>query len=272
MIGAIAAFTAMAIAGRTVGTALDTFEIMLFRSLTGILIVLVVGWACGTLRQINTQQLGMHSARNLFHFIGQNLWFLALTLIPLAQVFALEFTTPIWVILLSSILLQERLTAPRLMVAGVGFVGILIVARPDMNNLNLGVVAAAGCAIFFALTAIYTRKLTQTQSTTCILFYLTVMQAIFGLISAGYDGDIAIPSGPIIPLVVLIGFAGLTAHFCLTKALSIAPASTVMPIDFARLPTIAIVGMLVYDEPIDTVVFVGAGLIFVANYINLRLR
>ena len=95
------------------------------------------------------------------------------------------------------------------------------------------------------------------------------MQAVLGLICAGYDGDIALPSAASLPWVILIGCAGLLAHFCLTKALSIAPASIVMPIDFVRLPTIAVVGVLLYNEPLEVWVFVGAILIFAANYLNI---
>lgn len=269
MIGAITSFTLMAIAGRTVSFELDTFEIMLFRSMTGIVIVLAVASYAGTLRQVHRNRLGLHATRNIFHFAGQNLWFYAITVIPLAQVFALEFTTPIWVILLSPLMLKERMTGIGLLSAAVGFIGILIVARPDPANISPGLVAAAGCAVFFALTAIITRKLTRTETITTILFYLTVMQALFGLICAGFDGDIALPSAANVPWVILIGCAGLMAHFCLTKALSIAPASIVMPIDFVRLPTIAVVGMLLYDEPLEVLVFVGAALIFAANYLNI---
>ena len=269
MIGAITSFTLMAIAGRAVSFELDTFEIMLFRSITGIVIVVSVASFAGTLSQINHDRLGLHATRNICHFAGQNLWFFALTALPLAQVFAFEFTTPIWVILLSPLLLKERLTAVGLLSAAIGFIGILIVARPDPANISVGLLAAAGCAVFFALTAIFTRKLTKTASITTILFYLTTMQAVFGLICAGYDGDIAVPSPQTVPWVILIGCAGLLAHFCLTKALSIAPASIVMPIDFVRLPTIAVVGMVLYNEPLEMLVFAGAALIFAANYLNI---
>ena len=269
MIGAIASFTSMAVAGRAVSFELDTFEIMLFRSLTGIVVVVTVAWATGTIHQIRRERLGLHAVRNLCHFAGQNLWFFALTMIPLAQVFALEFTTPIWVIILSPLLLRERLTFVGVASGLLGFVGILIVARPDPSNISIGILAGAGCAVFFALTAILTRKLTQSETITTILFYLTVMQAGFGLICAGYDGDIALPSAQSLPWVMLIGFAGLLAHFCLTNALRIAPASVVMPIDFVRLPTIAVVGMLFYDEPLEMAIFAGAALIFIANYINI---
>ena len=269
MIGAISSFTAMAIAGRTVSVELDTFEIMFYRSLTGILIVVIIARLSGTLGQIRTQKPGLHLLRNICHFAGQNLWFYAIPLIPLAQLFALEFTTPIWVILLSPLLLRERITSIGVLSAALGFMGILIVTRPDPASISPGLVAAATCAVFFALTAIFTRKLTHTESITTIMFYLTVMQATFGLVCAGIDGDIHLPSAHMTPCVISIGFAGLLAHFCLTKALSIAPASIVMPIDFVRLPAIAVVGMVLYNEPLDYLVFVGAGLIFAANYINI---
>ena len=269
MIGAITSFTTMAVAGRAVSLELDTFEIMFYRSLTGICIVLAVASYAGTLGQVGRERLDLHFIRNICHFAGQNLWFYAITVIPLAQVFALEFTTPVWVILLSPLLLRERLTATGILAAAIGFVGILIVARPDPTNLNPGLIAAASCAVFFALTAILTRKLTRTETITTILVYLTTMQAVFGLVCAGYDGDIALPSLTALPWVVLIGCAGLLAHFCLTTALGLAPASIVMPMDFVRLPTIAVVGMLVYGEPLEVLVFVGAAFIFVANFINI---
>ena len=104
---------------------------------------------------------------------------------------------------------------------------------------------AASSAIFFAFTIIFTKRLTRTQSITCILFYLTVLQLIFGFLSAGYDGDIALPDAETLPWLILIGVAGLLAHFCITNALAIAPATVVVPIDFVRLPVIAIIGMLV---------------------------
>lgn len=275
MIGAIVSFTSMAIAGRQVSFALDTFEIMTYRSLLGIGIVMASAAFAGTWRQINTRQLGLHTIRNVAHFTGQNLWFFAITMIPLAQVFALEFTTPIWVLLLSPLLLNERLTRIGLIAALIGFAGVLLVTRPGSAPVSPGLIAAALCAVFFAFSAIFTRRLTRTQTITCILFYLTTMQFVFGLICAGYDGDIALPDATTLPWLVLIGCAGLFAHFCLTTALSLAPASIVMPIDFVRLPAIAIVGALVYREPIDPFIIFGAALIFGGNYLNIsqgRLR
>ncbi|MDD9729898.1 DMT family transporter [Mameliella sp. AT18] len=269
MTGAIASFTVMAIAGRAVSLDLDTFEIMLYRSLIGIVIVLSVAGMAGTLSHITTRNMRTHLLRNLFHFSGQNLWFFSITAIPLAQVFAIEFTSPFWVMLLSALILGERLTPNRVGAAILGFIGILIVTRPSPETADIGQLTAALAAIGFAGSAVFTRLLTRTERITCILFWLTVMQAAFGLVCAGIDGDIALPAADSLPWVVLIAFAGLVAHFCLTTALSLAPATVVMPIDFARLPVIALVGMLVYAEALDPLVLLGALVIFGANYANI---
>jgi drug/metabolite transporter (DMT)-like permease len=269
MMGAIFSFTTMALAGRSLSATFDTFEIMMYRSAFGVIVVCTLAYATGTYRQIGVGAIRGHFNRNIFHFAGQNLWFYAVTVVPLAQVFALEFTSPLWVIVLSPLLLGERLTLVRATAAMIGFVGILIVARPDMAGLNAGILAAASCAIFFALTYIFTKRLTRTETITAIMFYLTLMQLIFGLITAGYDGDIALPSLSNAPLLALVGVCGLLAHFCITKALQIAPATVVAPIDFARLPIVAIIAMLVYNEALDVWVFVGAAVIFSGNYFNI---
>ncbi len=269
MTGAIVSFTSMAVAGRAVSIELDTFELMTYRSLIGIVLVVTIASSLGTLNQIRMRRLGLHVVRNLFHFTGQNLWFFAIATIPLAQVFALEFTSPIWVALAAPLLLAERLTRMRMVAALLGFIGVLVVARPDVDGIGPGQIAAAAAAIGFAGSAVFTKILTRTESITCILFWLTVTQAIFGLVCAGFDGSIAVPSAAMVPWLVLIGCAGLSAHFCLTTALSMAPATLVIPMDFLRLPVIAVIGMLFYAEAFDVYVLIGAAIIFGANYLNI---
>ena len=269
MTGAIASFSSMAVAGREVSSKLDTFELMMYRSLIGILIVVSVGGFLGRLGEVSSKRLHIHAIRNLFHFTGQNLWFFALAFIPLAQVFALEFTSPLWVALLAPLVLGERLTGTRTLAAVLGFAGILIVARPGFNEINAGVLSASAAAIGFAGSILFTKILTRTDTITCILFWLTVMQAVFGVVTAGWDGDVAWLSSAAWPWIVLVGCAGLLAHLCLTNALSIAPATVVVPFDFVRLPVIAIVGMILYAEQLDPFVVAGAVVIFAANYLNI---
>ncbi len=270
MIGAIAAFTAMAVATRQIKHVHDTFEILAFRSAIGFMIVVGVALASGQLRRVRADRLPSHLLRNVFHFTGQSLWFWAITVIPLAQVFALEFTSPIWVILLSPLVLGERLTRPRLIAAALGFAGILIIARPDFENLDPGVLAAIGAAFFFAATTLMTKALTRGEAIVSILFWLTLMQTGFGSIAMLADGTVTLPTLATLPWLCLIAVAGVTAHLCLTSALSLAPASFVVPIDFARLPVIAAIGAVFYAEPVAATLFVGAALIFLGNWINIR--
>lgn len=270
MTGSIAAFSSMAIATRQIKGVHDTFEILAFRSVIGWLLVVGIAAALGQLARIKTDRLPSHLLRNVFHFTGQSLWFYAVTMIPLAQVFALEFTSPIWVILLSPLFLGEHLTRHKLLSAALGFAGILIVARPDFAALDPGILAAAGCAVFFAATALMTKALTKGEAIVSILFWLTLMQAVFGTAAMLADGQVTLPTLATLPWLALIGVAGITAHLCLTTALSLAPASVVVPVDFARLPIIAAIGAVFYAEPVEMTLFLGAALIFLGIWINLR--
>ncbi len=270
MTGSIASFTAMAVAGREVSGVHDTFEIMTWRSAIGLVLVVALGAALGRLGEVRRDRLGSHLLRNSFHFAGQNLWFWALTLIPLAQVFALEFTSPVWVILLAAAFLGERLGAAKIGAAALGLAGTWVVAQPDFAALNPGVVAAAVSAVCFAATAILTKALTRGESIVSILFWLTLMHTLMGLAAAGWDGQMRLPTAATLPWLALIGVCGIVAHLCLTTALSLAPASVVVPIDFARLPVIAVVGWVAYAEAVTPALLIGSGLIFAAILLNLR--
>ena len=269
MIGAILSFSAMAIAGREASLSLDTFEIMMYRSFVGVIVVAAAITVLRRWHMVSTKRLAQHGLRNMAHFTGQNLWFYAVSVIPLAQVFALEFTSPIWVILLAPLLLGEKLTRMRGIAVTLGFIGILIVARPSPATFNIGLACAAGSAIFFALTNIATKRLTRNESIWSIMFWLTTMQLIMGIIFAGWDFDITLPDAQSLPFILIIGCAGLSAHFCITNALSLAPAALVVPIDFARLPFIALLGWLIYGESVEIWLFVGAALILAGNFINI---
>lgn len=269
MSGSIISFTLMAIAGRELASDLDTFELMLWRSVIGVIIVLTIGGYAGTLKQVNTRHLNRHIFRNIAHFTGQNLWFFALPLIPLAQVFALEFTVPVWVMIFAALFLGEKMTPIRLLSVLLGFAGILLVARPDNASISPGFIAAALAAVGFAITTTLTKQMTRHDSITKIMFWLVMTQTVFGLITAGYDGNITLPAANTAPWLILVGICGLLAHFCIARALAVAPAMIVSPIDFARLPIIVVVGIVLYNEPIELTAIIGALIIFAANYLNI---
>jgi len=268
--GSISSFSLMAVAGRYVSAIHTTFEIMTFRSLVGVVLVLMLAIASRRLGEIRRDRLKQHFFRNLFHFTGQNLWFFALATIPLAQVFALEFTTPIWVIVLSFLFLGERLTSARMIAAGLGFMGILVVARPDFGALEPGLLTAALSAVFFAATIIMTKALTRHESIVSILFWLTGFQLCFGVIALVLQTSVTWPTLATLPWLLVIGASGLMAHYCLTTALSLAPASFIMPIDFLRLPLIVVIGAVLFGEAADAFILLGGGIIILANWINLR--
>ena len=270
MVGGVFSLTLMAISGKEISLQIDTFEILFFRSVIGILIVLVVFATKGLFHEINFKQIGTHLKRNIAHFTGQNLWLYALGSITLAEVTSLEFTMPIWIVIFSFFMLNENLNKLRIISIFIGFIGVLIIIRPNIEIINLGVVGAGFSAVAFALTNIYTRKLTKTESTLTIIFFLTSIQLIFGFATSFIDGKLDLPSSETIPWIVVLGIGGLVAHYCITTALTYAAPSVVAPIDLFRLPLVVLIGIIFYSESGDVYIYVGSLLIVLANWLNKK--
>jgi len=269
MLGALASFTTMAVAGREISVELNTFQLMFYRSVIGLVVVLAIGAALpGGLRGLATARIGLHLTRNCVHFVGQFCWFFALTMISLAEVFAIEFTTPIWVALLAPLLLREQLTKGRILAVVFGFVGVLVVLRPGVNEFGPGHIAMLIGAVGFGLTMITTKQLSATEKPLTILFWMAVLQAPMGLI--GTFGEVPLPSMGTALWLLLVGLCGLTAHYSIAQAFRWADASVVAPMDFMRLPVIAVVGMLLYSEALDPFVFIGGAVILAGNWLNIR--
>jgi drug/metabolite transporter (DMT)-like permease len=266
MLGALLSFMAMAVAGRELSTQLNTFQILFFRSLIGLSVVSLLltmsGWG-----QIRTRVLGLQIVRNLAHFGGQFGWFYGLAFIPLAEVFAIEFTGPIWTAFWAALLLGERLTRPRLITILLGMVGLVIILRPGLQGVHPAAFAVLASAVGFALAHTLTRRLAQNDTPLCILFYMTLIQLPLGLIPSLTNW--VTPTVALWPWLLLVGFGALTAHYCVTRALLLADVTVVMPMDFLRLPLIAIVGTLFYQEAFDPLVLLGAAVMLLGNWINL---
>jgi len=270
MVGGVFSLTLMAISGKEISLQIDTFEILFFRSVIGILIVLVVFATKGLFHEINFMQIGTHLKRNIAHFTGQNLWLYALGSITLAEVTSLEFTMPIWIVIFSFFMLNENLNKLRIISIFIGFIGVLIIIRPNIEIINLGVVGAGFSAVAFALTNIYTRKLTKTESTLTIIFFLTSMQLVFGFITSFIDGKLDLPSTETIPWIFVLGLGGIVAHYCITTALTYSPPSILAPIDLFRLPLAVLIGIIFYSESGDIYIYIGSSLIVIANWLNLK--
>lgn len=266
MSGALLSFMMLAVAGRELSAQLNTFQILFFRSLIGLGIVSLLltsrGWG-----QIRTRMPGLQIVRNLAHFGGQFGWFYGLAFIPLAEVFAIEFTGPIWTAFWAALLLGERLTRPRLITILLGMVGLIIILRPGLQGVHPAAVAVLASAVGFALAHTLTRRLAQNDTPLCILFYMTLIQLPLGLIPSLTNW--VTPAVALWPWLLLVGLGALSAHYCVTRALVLADVTVIMPMDFLRLPLIAVVGALFYQEAFDPLVLLGAGVMLLGNWINL---
>lgn len=269
MCGALFSFAGMALAVREALHVIPVFEILFFRSLIGIIIITAIALTRSQkLAVLRSRQINKQILRSVIHFFGQWTWVLAIGLLPLASVFAIEFTAPIWTAILAVLFLGERVTKARVLSITLGFIGVLIIIRPGINSISLGLIAALSAAIAFAGTYVLTRSLTKTDTPIAILFWMSALQLPLGLASA-LPTWVTPTSTTILPLL-LIGLLALSAHYCLSSALQLADATLVIPFDFLRLPLIAILGYLLYDEVFDPLIIVGGLLILCGTYINLR--
>jgi drug/metabolite transporter (DMT)-like permease len=267
MSGALVSFMAMAISGRELAAELTTFQILFFRSLVGLAAVVILlqrsGWT-----QVRTQKFGTHLVRNLAHFGGQYGWFYGLAFIPLTEVFAIEFTVPIWTAILATIVLGERMNRLRALAVALGFAGILVILRPGIAIVSPAALAVLGGALGYAASHVFTKRLSSTDTPLAILFYMTVIQLPLGFVPA-LPGWVW-PSAPLWPWVAVVALTALSAHYCLARAFRLADATVVVAMDFLRLPLIAVVGFVFYGEALQIWVLVGAVIVFAAAWLNLK--
>ena len=267
MSGALVSFSAMAIAGRQLAAELTTFQILFFRSLGGLAVLAAFlqrsGWA-----QVHTQVFGTHLLRNVAHFGGQYAWFYGIALIPLTEVFAIEFTVPIWTAILATIFLGERMTGLRAMGVALGFVGVLVMLRPGVEAISAPALVVLGGALCFAVSHVFMKRLSGSEVPLTIPFYMTVIQLPIALLPALPHW--VWPSTGSWPWVGVVGLSAVSAHYCLARAFQLADATVVVPMDFLRLPLIAVIGFAFYGEALSVWVFVGALIVFAATWLNLK--
>jgi len=265
--GAVLSFSVMAIAVRELTRTLGSFEILFLRSVVSLAIMAAMLPYCG-LHVLRTQRFGLHVARNVLHFGGQYAWVYAISLLPLATVFAIEFTMPVWTAVLAMLILGERLNRGRVVMLALGLAGILIILKPGIEPVSPSALVMLAGAFAYASVMIATKRLAQGDSAFAILFYMAVIQLPLGLVPA--LSEWVTPGLADVPWIVAVGATGMIAHFCLARAFRIADASLVVPIDFLRLPLITGVGVLFYNEPLEISVLLGAAVIFFGTYYSIR--
>lgn len=274
MLGSLVSFSGVALSVRGLQSAMTVFEILAVRNLGGIAILVgMMVLAPGPDRVLRMARPGVHLVRNVAHFAGQALWVWAVTVLPLATVFAIEFTTPAWVALFAVLFLKERMTRFRALAIALGFAGVLIILRPGLDGFRpeaLGVVLAA---VLFGVQITATKLLTDSNSTWTIMFWMNVLQLPMNILANWSTGASPLILGSLswgIWLPVLgIAATGFLAHYCLTNAFRHGDATLVVPIDFLRVPLIALVGWLFYAETPELPVLVGALVVIGGVVVNL---
>jgi drug/metabolite transporter (DMT)-like permease len=265
--GAVLSFSLMAIAVRELLRTMGSFEILFLRSAISLAIMTAVVAYVG-MERLRTQRFGLHVLRNLFHFGGQYAWVYSIAMLPLAMVFAIEFTMPVWAAVLAVLLMGERLNHGRVVMLVLGLAGILIVLRPGIEAVPPAALVMLLGSFAYAATMIGTKQLAKTDSALAVLFYMSLIQVPLALVPALLQW--VTPGLADLPWVLAVGATGLSAHFCLTRSLRIADATLVIPIDFLRLPLIAVVGMAFYGEPLQPSILIGAAVIFAGTYYSIR--
>ncbi|OUS25338.1 EamA family transporter [Gammaproteobacteria bacterium 45_16_T64] len=268
MLGALLSFSLMAIGARELSQQINIFQTLFFRSVVGLVVVSLLIARTQQFSLISTQRFGVHLIRNLFHFVGQYGWFVGISLLPLAQVFALEFTVPLWTVIVASIFIGERITARKVIAIGCGLLGVAIILRPDVATISMGSLIVIGAAMSYSVAYVAMKSLSDTEDILTILFYMSVIQTPICLVFM--LGNWVMPS--IIQWVWLsiIGLTGLSAHYCIASAMRISDAGIVVTLDFLRLPLIMVVGVLFYQEGFNVGLIVGATLMLIGNVINIR--
>ncbi len=270
MSGVLLSFIAMAVSIRALGKTLNVFEILTIRNFAGVAFLAALAVARPRLRlQLTLARIRLHLVRNAFNFAGQGSWALGITLLPFATVFALEFTTPAWVALFAVFVLGERLTAGRIAAVVLGLCGVVMIARPGLEGFRPASLLVLGAAIAFAASIVATKKLTLSQTTFAILFWMNAIQLPMNVIGSDPLFVLRLGAGDALP-VLGVAASGLSSHLCLTNAFRHGDATVVVPLDFFRLPLIALIGFWFYGEALDPMVFVGAGLIIAGVLWNLR--
>lgn len=269
ILGSLISFSSMAIAGRELDGVVTIAVILLVRSVAGIVLT------GGTIARSDFSSLRISPSvlralllRNIAHWGASFCWFLGVTLLPLAEVFAIEFTMPIWAAILAVLFLGERPNTFRILGIVIGLVGALVVIRPGTAIFDPASLIVLLAAIGFAVSLVATRHVISTMSTMVFLFYMSLIQLPLGIAFSIIDG--APITAASLPWLAVTSIAGLIAHYCLARALRLAEASLVAPMDILRLPLIAVVGAVLYSESLDGWVALGACLACLGNWLNLR--
>jgi len=260
-------WTIMTILVRQLSADYSSFEILFFRNLVSVCILLPLAMRSG-LSSLKTQRLPLHSLRALLSYIGVLLLFYGIANIPLPDVTALSFTQPLFVVILAALILKEAVNGARWIAVIAGFVGLLVIVRPGVVAVELATILVLLSAFSYAVSNICVKRLMTTDTANQSVFYFNLLMLPIALVPALFVW--VTPALADLPLFVAIGVNGTIAVYAYARSFTLADASAVMPFDFLRMPMAATAAFLLFSETGDIWTWVGSVIIFASSYFLAR--
>ncbi len=252
----------MAVVVKHLGSRLPSMEILFFRSLIGFFFILPI-FIRNPLEPFHTKRFGMHLVRGATGAVGNACFFWTITHLLLADAMALQFSRPLFMIPLALLFLGEIAGLRRTIISIIGFVGILLYARPFTSGFEPGAFVGALGALFGGLVVICIKRLQTTEPTRVIMFYYAFWNAAFALIPAVWFW--VTPTLPELALLTVVGFLGIGGQTMITHGLSQGEATVLVPLDYSRIVYSAALGYLLFNELPGVWSFAGMALIVASS-------
>ncbi|MDA0661775.1 MAG: DMT family transporter [Proteobacteria bacterium] len=247
---------------------LSVLEIVFFRTVTALLFFLPWIFRSG-LEIFRTQRIGLHLFRAVLQTLSAFGFFIALAVAPLATVTALQFTTPIFAVLIGIVVLGERVSVRRWSAIIAGFIGTVVIIRPDAATFEWGTLLVLGSALSWAGAIIIIKTLGRTDSSVTITAYMYLLMTPITLLAALFDW--AWPTLEQYGWLIAMGLSGAGAHILMAEALRRAPTHVVSPFEFFRLIWATLIGIFIFGDPPDMFVWTG-GLIVMGSVSYIAWR
>ncbi len=263
LLAGLAAFSRAAI-----NAGLHPFEVVFLRNLFAVIMLLpLLAWRGWSLAK--SEQLGLYGWRVAISLFSMLAWFYAIALIPIGEVTAISFLSPLFGTLGAIFLLGERVRIRRWTALLVGFMGAMIILRPAGAALGLGQLCALLSAMSMGLTAILIKQLTAGDDPDKIVFLTNALLLPLSLVPALFVWTW--PTAEVLPALLGMGVCAVLGHVALVRGYAATDASLAMTFEFSRLPFVVVIAYLAFGETIDVWTWIGALIIFAsAVYITRR--
>ena len=269
MVLAVGLYSIMDAMVKWVGPSYPTLEIVFFRSLFAFIPITYILWRSGSLASLRTRQPLGHAARALTGLISLSLFFYTYTQMPLANVIAISFAAPLLVTALSVLVLRERVGWRRWSAVSIGFVGVIVMVKPDAGLFDRIAILALTATVFYALVIVFIRKLSRTETPTAIVFYYALTSTL--ITGAVLPFVWVMPDAEGWVLLILVGVIGGIAQFAMTNAYRLATVSIIAPFDYMHIIWAALLGFFIWGEVPGNTIWIGTAIVMASGiYILFR--